>query len=73
MEKALQTLVAPGSRNTEDDRKSQTTDVLNYVQLLFENVVEDIPAVFNTVLHSKNCQINFITKNVYMIYFRVRR
>ncbi|KAF2879791.1 hypothetical protein ILUMI_26383 [Ignelater luminosus] len=48
IEKALQTLVAPGSRSDEEDKKTKTSDVLNYVQLLFENVTADIPAVFNS-------------------------
>ncbi|KAK4887264.1 hypothetical protein RN001_003535 [Aquatica leii] len=47
IEKALQTLVAPGCRN-EEDRKTQTSDVLNYVSMLLENVTADIPAVFNS-------------------------
>lgn len=52
IEKALQTLVAPGSRSDEEDKKTKTSDVLNYVQSLFENVNADIAAVFNsTALH----------------------
>ncbi|KAK5643835.1 hypothetical protein RI129_007680 [Pyrocoelia pectoralis] len=52
IEKALQTLVAPGCRNERSDRKTQTSDVLNYVSMLLENVTADIPAVFNsTALH----------------------
>lgn len=52
LERALQTLVAPGGKTDvcEDDplRKNQTSDVLTYVQLLMENVTTDIPAVFNS-------------------------
>lgn len=59
IEKALQTLVAPGSRSDEDDKKTKTSDVLNYVRLLFENVTADIPAVFSSAtLHSKFCIFN---------------
>ncbi|KAF5285048.1 hypothetical protein FQR65_LT02361 [Abscondita terminalis] len=47
IEKALQTLLAPGCRN-EEDKKTQTSDVLNYVSMLLENVTADIPAVFNS-------------------------
>lgn len=50
MEKALQTLVAPGSRNDEEDRKTQTSDVLTYVQLLLDNVTGDVPTIFNSTL-----------------------
>uniref|UniRef100_A0A1Y1MFB5 BHLH domain-containing protein n=1 Tax=Photinus pyralis TaxID=7054 RepID=A0A1Y1MFB5_PHOPY len=52
IEKGLQTLVAPGCRNEGSDRKTQTSDVLNYVSMLLESVTADIPAVFNsTTLH----------------------
>lgn len=56
MEKALQTIVAPGSKISEDDslKKAHTADALSYVQLLFDNVAKDVSSVFGSeVLHSK--------------------
>lgn len=51
LERALQTLVAPGGKTDvcEEDplRKNQTSDVLTYVQLLMENVTSDVPTMFN--------------------------
>lgn len=55
LEKCLKTLVAPGSKSgSEDDnmKRSHTSDVLNYVQLLFDNISNDVSNVFNsTALH----------------------
>ncbi|GLV35496.1 Sterol regulatory element binding protein [Carabus blaptoides fortunei] len=62
LERALQTLVAPGGKTDvcEDDpvRRTQTSDVLTYVQLLMENVTTDIPALFNhSTTHSYQDEI----------------
>lgn len=51
LEKCLKTLVAPGSKSdSEDDnmKRSHTSDVLNYVQLLFDNISNDVSNVFNS-------------------------
>lgn len=55
LEKAFQTLVAPGNKNDDDEtKKTHTSDILNYVKLLSENVRSDASSVFNlTTLHSK--------------------
>lgn len=56
LEKAMETLVAPGNKNDDDDssKKTHTTDILNYVKLLFENVTSDASSIFNlTALHSQ--------------------
>lgn len=43
--RSLQTLIAPGTPNAEDEplRKTQTADVLTYVQLLMENSIATGP------------------------------
>lgn len=49
LEKVLQNLVGSFDRNdvSEEDRKSHVSEVLVYVQLLFDNVVGDVHAVSN--------------------------
>ncbi|XP_022906755.2 sterol regulatory element-binding protein 1 [Onthophagus taurus] len=65
--KALQTLVAPGSKIKEDDsmKKTHTSDVLNYIQLLFDNVAKDVSSVFGSdVLHKYDDEIAHWWTNV---------
>ncbi|XP_018326934.1 sterol regulatory element-binding protein 1 [Agrilus planipennis] len=48
IEKALRAVAEPGSKDEENDQKIQTSDVLMYVQLLFENVKADELTIFKS-------------------------
>lgn len=49
LEKALQTLVAPGCKLEDENsaKKTHTSDVLNYVQLLYETVTNDVTSIYS--------------------------
>lgn len=55
IERALQVLVAPGARDTEKTvKKTYTSDVLKYVNLLFESVTKEVTTINSlTSLESK--------------------
>lgn len=57
LEKILQNLAGPSDRSEmcEEDKKIHISEVLNYVQLLLDNVSRDVHEVFNSnSLHSKH-------------------
>ncbi|GJQ64843.1 putative protein dimerization protein [Trypoxylus dichotomus] len=67
LEKALQTIVAPGSKIFEDDsvKKAHVTDSLNYIKLLFDNVAKDVSSVFGSeVLHIYEDEVAYWWTNV---------
>ncbi|KAK9701536.1 Helix-loop-helix DNA-binding domain [Popillia japonica] len=67
LEKALQTIVAPGSKILEDDavKKAHTADTLTYIKLLFDNVAKDVSSVFGSeILHKYEDEVAFWWTNV---------